>query len=157
MLIIFACGNATYILNTNRISGDEGDELYAESFTEGFGFADAILNQLIVSIGQGDMENYSKDGYSKDRNIVWFLFIFVSIFAQIVILNMLIAIMSDTFDKVTENRQLAALKLKVKVLSDFKFLIPSKAHKFIYLAVPKMTESAFGNNWDGKISEIKRS
>ena len=33
MLIIFACGNATYILNTNRISGDEGDELYAESFT----------------------------------------------------------------------------------------------------------------------------
>ena len=44
MLIIFACGNATFILNANRIPGDEGDSLYAESFTEGLGFLDAILN-----------------------------------------------------------------------------------------------------------------
>ena len=63
-LIIIGCGNATYILNANRVQGDigdEGDSLYAESFTEGLGFFDAILNQFIVSIGQGDLDNYSKD------------------------------------------------------------------------------------------------
>ena len=65
------------------------------------------------------------------------MFLFVTIFAQIVLLNMLIAIMSDTHDMVTENRQLSKLKLKVKVLSDFKFLLVNESKEFIYLAVPK--------------------
>ena len=60
-LIIFACGNAIYILNTNRRQGDLGDALYSESFSEGYGFFSAILNQFIVSIGQGELDNYSKD------------------------------------------------------------------------------------------------
>ena len=51
ILIIFACGNAIFILNANRVQSDEGDALYATSFTEGFGYLDAILNQLIVSVG----------------------------------------------------------------------------------------------------------
>ena len=65
------------------------------------------------------------------------MFLFVTIFAQIVLLNMLIAIMSDSYDMVTENRQLSKLKLKVKVLSDFKFLLVNESKEFIYLAVPK--------------------
>ena len=36
---------------------------------------------------------------------------------------MLIAIMSDTFDKVFENKQQAILKLKVQVMSDYSFVI----------------------------------
>jgi len=81
VLIIFACGNAIFILNTNRVQGEAGDALYAESFSEGYGFLSAILNQFIVSIGQGDLENYSKDKFTKNRDLVWFVFIFVSIFA----------------------------------------------------------------------------
>ena len=53
ILIIFACGNAIFVLNANRVQSDDGDALYATSFTEGFGsgYLDAILNQLIVSVG----------------------------------------------------------------------------------------------------------
>ena len=65
------------------------------------------------------------------------MFLFVTIFAQIVLLNMLIAIMSDSYDMVSENRLLSKLKFKVKVLSDFKFLLPNESKEFIYLAVPK--------------------
>ena len=64
----------------------------------------------------------------------------MTIFIQIVIMNMLIAIMSNTFDRVIENRQLAKLKLRVQVLSDFVFLLPKESKKFIYLATPKMKE-----------------
>ena len=44
VLLIFACGNAVYILNTNRTAGDDGDSLYSESFTRGKSFLSAVLN-----------------------------------------------------------------------------------------------------------------
>ena len=80
VLTIFACGNAMYILNANRVPGDDGDELYATSLTEGLGYLDAVLNQLIVAVGQGDLDNYSKEKYTRDRNLAWFVFVFVTIF-----------------------------------------------------------------------------
>lgn len=76
IFIIFACGNATYILNSNREQGDEGDALYTESFSEGFGFFDAVLNQFIVTLGQADLEPYSKNDDTRNRNTMWILFIF---------------------------------------------------------------------------------
>ena len=75
------------------------------------------------------------------------MFIFVSVFAQIVVLNMLIAIMGDTFDRVIENQVLANLKLKVKVLSDFIFLLPEDSEKFLFLATPRTKESEVSTNW----------
>ena len=72
ILIICACGNLIYVLNANRYSYRENDEyaLFEDSFSEGLGFLSAILNQFIVSLGQGDFENYSKDE-AVDRNLVW--------------------------------------------------------------------------------------
>ena len=111
LLIVFACGNSLYILNANRDREVDDNALYEEYFTEGYGFMSAILNQFIVALGQGDLDNYSKDNArdrmkdnASNRNLVWLLFIFVSIFVQIILLNMLIAIMSDTFDRVIENQ-----------------------------------------------------
>ena len=92
------------------------------------------------------MEDYSKDG-AANRNIVWILFILVSVFTQIIILNMLIAIMGDTFDRVIENQQLAKLKLKVKVLSDFIFYLKKEDKKFLFLATPKSKETDTTSDW----------
>ena len=117
----------------------------------------AILNQFIVSIGQGELDNYSLHKTTKNRDLVWGLFIFVSVFAQIIVLNMLIAIMGDTFDRVIENTALAKLKLKVKVLSDFIFLLPDDSEKFLFLATPRTKESEVSTNWEGKITEIRRA
>ena len=125
IMIIIGCGNAIFVLNANRSHGDDGDELYEQAFTRGYGFISAVLNQFIVSIGQGNLDNYSKDEYTNNRDIVWVVFFGVSIFTQIIILNMLIALMGDSFDRVIENKQLSTLKLKVKVVSDFIFLLPN--------------------------------
>ena len=70
---------------------------------------------------------------------------------------MLIAIMGDTFDRVIENTALAKLKLKVKVLSDFIFLLPDDSEKFLFLATPRTKESEVSTNWEGKITEIRRA
>ena len=70
---------------------------------------------------------------------------------------MLIAIMGDTFDRVIETKELAKLKLKVKVLSDFIFLLPDDSEKFLFLATPRRKESEVSTSWEGKITEIRRA
>ena len=154
LLIVFACGNSLYILNASRDSEVDDNALYDEYFTEGLGFFNAVLNQFIVALGQGDFENYSKDNSNdrtkdnaSDRNLVWLLFIVVSVFIQIVLLNMLIAIMGDTFDRVIENQQLAKLKLKARVLSDFIFFLPKEDDKFLFLATPRINETDINSDW----------
>jgi len=84
------------------------------------------------------------------------MFFVVTVFTQIVVLNMLIAIMSDTFDRVIENQAHAKLNSQVKVLSDYVFLLPKEAEKFIYLAIPKETDGDINVQWEGKITEIRK-
>ena len=65
--------------------------------------------------------------------------------------------MGDTFDRVIENQQLAKLKLKVKVLSDFIFYLPKEDKKFIFLATPRNKETDMNSDWQGKITEIRKA
>ena len=65
--------------------------------------------------------------------IVISLFIVATFLTQITILNMLIAIMGDTFGKVTEIKEQAGLKEKINILADFVWLIPNEKVEFRYV------------------------
>ena len=41
-------------------------------------------------------------------------------------LNMLIAIMADTFERVTESREQSALVEKIRILADYVFVVPKE-------------------------------
>ena len=60
-----------------------------------------------------------------DARALWVLFIIATFLSQITILNMLIAIMGDTFDAVLEKQEQYALKEKVSILSDFVSIVES--------------------------------
>ena len=96
--------------------------------------------------------------HSPNSRIVWLMFVFATLFSQIIVLNMLIAIMGDTFDKVFENKHVAILKLKVSVMSDFAFLINDKgdANKFLFVVSPTVKEVDEEEDWEGKIKAIKK-
>ena len=53
-------------------------------------------------------------------------FVLATFFVQIVMFNMLIAIMGDTFDKITENRNLNAIKSKLGLLGDLIEIIDAE-------------------------------
>ena len=75
------------------------------------------------------------------------------------ILNMLIAIMGDTYDKVTESKSKASLIEKVRILSDFvwvqKKYRQQSTDKYYFVASPKTTSIDEGD-WQGKIYSIKK-
>ena len=61
-----------------------------------------LMNQYYLALGDYDTENFKDQPYVF---IMFFIFILGTFFIQVTMLNMLIAIMSDTFDRVSEQKE----------------------------------------------------
>lgn len=84
-----------FILDTNRdeanVLGEYGDNYLFNIF----------MNQYLLSLGYFDsLEQYK---ISSQNEICFIFFVMASFFSTVTALNMIIAIMSDTFTKVTES------------------------------------------------------
>ena len=75
-----------------------------------------VLHQYLLSLGHFVHENYQDHTHAF---LVWILFIASTAFTQITMLNMLIAIMGNTFDHVTENEQVYTTGTKLQILGDY--------------------------------------
>ena len=162
VLVTMCFANAIYILNASRMQDSFGTELFDETFPS-FAYVSAILNQYLVALGDWDTENYaiSTTRSSTNSYLVWLLFVFTTFFSQIVIFNILIAIMGDTYDSVFANMEKAKLKLKIEVMSDYVFVVRDEKQikKFLFVATPTEdkieTEAPFGVMFSAIRSMIK--
>ena len=127
------------------------DEIFESSYLNSF------LNQYLLTLGEFSLDNYTK---STDQNsgIDWSFFLGATFFGQLLILNMLIAIMANTFDKIFENQTQFILQLKLEVLNDYSFLFSLKdIPDFLYIAKLKNAEAEEGHEWEGRIKAMTRS
>ena len=81
-----------------------------------------MINQYMVSLG--DFVD-TLDGYESHPQslIVWIIFLVTTFVTQITMLNMLIAIMGNTFDNVIEKKSLYAIQMKLNILSEYRNII----------------------------------
>merc|ERR1711907_768642 len=84
-----------------------------------------------------------------------FMFIVV-----IVLLNMLIALMGDSYDNVTENIQIESIRARARVCADLLIDVDSQNNIFcewLHVCVAK-DENIFSNRstWEGKLKAMKR-
>ena len=107
--IMMCFGNTLLVMNQGR-----ADEIYSKQFN--VSFIDAMLNQYILAIGDYDTEAFQAEG---GDIILWLLFILATFLTQITFLNLLIAIMGDTFDRVSEVKEQSALAEKIKIIADY--------------------------------------
>lgn len=92
-------------------------------------------------MGLGD---FNTDPYgSSNSNLIWIYFVVATFFTQITFLNMLIAIMSETFSKVTDARAEITLRSKTMLYIDYhwlnEFLVHSKLtleKRYLYVITP---------------------
>ena len=119
-----------------------------------------MMNQYLLSLGEFDTGNYALSG--KDY-IVWLVFIATTFITQITFLNMLIAIMGDTFDRASEVKEQSALKEKIDILADYVVAVgrESVEHKnldrFIFAVVPASTSADEISNWEGTVTSLKQA
>ena len=83
-----------------------------------------FISQYLLALG----EFMSLDDFSDGPlvGMCFFFFILSTFIVQLVMLNMLIAIMGDTFDKITENRAINAIKSKLELLSDLSGVLKTE-------------------------------
>ena len=60
------------------------------------------MNQYMLALGEFNIEDF---GLNQNDPFVWILFLLSTFIAQIMFLNMLIAVMADTFEKVNEYKK----------------------------------------------------
>ena len=78
------------------------------------------MDQYMLGLGE-----FSTDQYGEEASdvIIWLVFIATTFITQITFLNMLIAIMGDTFARVSEVKDQSALSEKIKILADYVIIV----------------------------------
>ena len=103
---------------------------------------DSVLSQFKLMIGE-----YEVEGFVGHTNpfFCYGLFVFTVLISQITFLNMLIAIMADTFEKVIEQKPTFSLKNRLNLLASMKSILPTKEFDsdskiFLYVIQPDSCE-----------------
>lgn len=74
-----------------------------------------MFNQYLLSLGEFSMDNFSDN---PQAIICYIVFIGATFITQLTMLNMLIAIMGDTFGRIIEDKEVNALKTKIELMVD---------------------------------------
>jgi hypothetical protein len=104
---------------------------------------------------------FNADDFQGTRNeaMYWLYFTGCSILIQVVLLNLLIAIMGDTFSRVQEIKVEAELKERCKLISENWFWLRQekvfKSTKYIAVAKLETAEEHVSDAWEGAISTLK--
>ena len=95
LLVLCAFSNVMLILQLNRGSSDD----FIVEPLVGLMPVDALIISFMTGLGE-----YHVDGYSSaDAWVLWIMFIMSTIILQLIFMNMLIAIMTDSFARVTSH------------------------------------------------------
>ena len=89
-----------------------------------------------------------------------------TLFTQLTMLNMLIAIMGDTFARTIEHRELNSTKTKLELLGDLSSNIyltetqdnevGENIERFLFVVTPDDDEQDEINTWEGSISQMSK-
>ena len=111
ILLLLYIGSAMSMLQQN--SEYQSQENSVIEKVSGFFLFDAILNQYLMLLGEFHM-----DGFKEHSDIVlcYTIFLAATFIGQIMFLNMLIAIMSDSYELAMDKRPTHSLKNKMDIM-----------------------------------------
>lgn len=136
LMCVAAFTNATYVLNLMKTdSGEDSDLLWNTAF--GVDFFDSFLNQYLVGLGEFNLDPYA-DSPAYILNYIYF--ILATLFTQIVFLNMLIAIMGETYGRVSEAHEKSEIMERTHLYADYLWAIKLtkelEGKRYLYVVKP---------------------
>ena len=87
--------------------------------------------------------------------LCYIFFVMATLISQVTMLNMLIAIMSDTFEHIIENKDLNSIKTKIEVMGELANNIHQDGEvdeeRFLFVITPDEDEQDNIETWEGSI------
>ena len=142
------------ILDGNRV--EDENKLLNDAF--GFWILDLLYTQYMLALGMFEPEHY---GLHPQHVIAFCFFIAATFISQLTILNMLIAVMGDSFDKVVENREVNSIIMKLELLGDLCCNLPQtdrNVNRDTHMIVVEKLDKADdeGDDWEGTIRRLTK-
>lgn len=137
-LCLAAFANVLMILDNNR---ELEEEKSIEPFT-GFILFDALVHAYLTGLG-----DFAKDNYAiSDPVVVWIMFLLATFLVMLVFMNMLIAIMGETFGRITAIQEQSTLKELCQMIDDNNWLLDIaqvfKSDRYILWLTPASTDKS---------------
>lgn len=155
-IILIYIGSAMYMLQLNVRLGGESN-IIQPIFN--LSIVDSTLNQYLLMLGDFNMDGFR---YHANLAICYLIFLFSTFITQITFLNMLIAIMGDTFGRVMEKKEIKGIQTKLDLMSDLAGIIGNtKAANegdgdYLFIVEPDDEEGGDGEDWEGAVNKMNR-
>ena len=148
VLVISTFSNIIFILNAHQIPHG-GQALYSSKINSTI--LDAWISHYLLGLGEFEFE-FS----GENERPLWIIFICATFTIQITFLNMLIAIMGNTYDKVKESMKVAKLREKIDILNEYRNILEIIRPDFNYFFIVMPSNVVEGAEvLEGKISSLK--
>lgn len=122
MIFLVICiamfSNTVLMFDQSRKLQDNDAVITDEVF--GIPWIDAFVRSYLIGLGEFAMDNFNE---GNDGWLIWIFFLLSTFVTQLVFMNLLIAIMGDTFDRVQEVKIQAAAKEKIAMITDFVWVL----------------------------------
>ena len=123
------------------------------------GFLNSFASIYLLALGEFDVEDYSSRG-TFSQILLWLLFIFFTFMLQITFMNMLIAIMTKTFDDVTKKSRSSSITERISILNDYSFFLDlfklDLDAQFLFVIVPS-SQDFVTDTVEEKLEEITQT
>ena len=148
-IFLLMFGSSMYILQTNR--GDKN--AVVEEYVGWWGI-DTTFNQYLLSLGEFGIDEFSN---GPQAALCYIFFLLSTFLTQVTALNMIIAIMSDTFGKVTEGYEQHSREMKISLLADYVSIIRKdlQEEQNSFLVIVTAEEDAIETEWEGTVNQIR--
>jgi hypothetical protein len=150
LIAVVGFANGFFILAMNSV--DVGSDKY---FT-GSSFGLALTYSYRMGLGDFDVGDFA----TRDQGLILVLWFVNTFFILIVLLNLLIALMGDTFDKVQETAENSMLKELTQIMRENEFLFQRKKifKKFKYIIIVELEKASDEGSfsWEGRMSFLKK-
>merc|ERR1719458_472195 len=114
------------------------------------------MNQYLLALGEFNMDSFAENPQSA---ICYVFFILATFITQLTMLNMLIAIMGDTFGRVMEKKEVNGTKTKLDLMRDLAAVMTNDGENegnYLFVVTPDDEEGGDGDAWEGAINKMDK-
>jgi hypothetical protein len=132
---------------------------YDSFITDVYGdtFLSSCIQQFLLGLGTVPTENIANN---KFRSLIWIYFIAAVIVTNVAFFNILIAIVSDSYERIMESKERSDLMQQVEITTEFiDFIWFNKeltSNNYLYFIEPVEDDEKI-QDWDGGLKAIKRT